>query len=251
MWDKPVPVKQLVLAPAERADMLVDFSKFAGQTLVMKNHKPPKPVATPAPQLPQVMQIRVGTTVSQPGPGTIPTSLPGRAADLHDPVATRYITLNEIDADEPTWFLNLNGLHFGARPADHFNRNAEGRDGRGLGLHQPDRGHPSDAHAPGHLPGDRADTVRCRGLRGRQWRAERGARWDRPEPVRDGADGAAPTRAERGFKDTVKANPGYFTTIRAKFELPSGVTAPQSYVYHCHIVEHEDNDMMRPFTVTA
>jgi len=54
---------------------------------------------------------------------------------------------------------------------------------------------------------------------------------------------------ERGFKDTVKANPGCFTRIRAKFELPTGVTAPQNYVYHCHIVEHEDNDMMRTFIV--
>jgi spore coat protein A, manganese oxidase len=58
-----------------------------------------------------------------------------------------------------------------------------------------------------------------------------------------------PDPAERGFKDTAKANPGYFTTVRAKFDLPSGVSAPQSYVHHCHIVEHEDNDMMRPFTV--
>ena len=58
-----------------------------------------------------------------------------------------------------------------------------------------------------------------------------------------------PAPEERGFKDTVKANPGYFTTIRAKFELPASVTAPQTYVHHCHIVEHEDNDMMRPFTV--
>jgi hypothetical protein len=54
---------------------------------------------------------------------------------------------------------------------------------------------------------------------------------------------------ERGFKDTLKVNPGYFTKLRAKFDLPTGVTAPQSYVHHCHIVEHEDNDMMRPFTV--
>jgi spore coat protein A, manganese oxidase len=58
-----------------------------------------------------------------------------------------------------------------------------------------------------------------------------------------------PDPVERGFKDTVKANPDYFTTIRAKFDLPAGVTAPQTYVHHCHIVEHEDNDMMRPFTV--
>ena len=55
---------------------------------------------------------------------------------------------------------------------------------------------------------------------------------------------------ERGFKDTVKVNPGSFTRIRAKFDLPTGVSAPQKYVHHCHIVEHEDNDMMRPFTVT-
>ena len=60
-----------------------------------------------------------------------------------------------------------------------------------------------------------------------------------------------PDPTERGFKDTVKANPGYFTTVRAQYDLPNGVTTPQTYVYHCHILEHEDNDMMRPFTVTA
>jgi spore coat protein A, manganese oxidase len=57
---------------------------------------------------------------------------------------------------------------------------------------------------------------------------------------------------ERGFKDTTKVNPGYFTTVRGRFDLPSGVTAPQKYVqyvHHCHIVGHEGNDMMRPFTV--
>ena len=60
-----------------------------------------------------------------------------------------------------------------------------------------------------------------------------------------------PDPTERGFKDTVKANPGQFTRIRAKFDLPTGVTPPQDYVHHCHIVEYEDNDMMRPFTVVA
>ena len=116
MWDQPMPVKELVLAPAERADLLVDFAKFAGQTLMVKNHKLHKPASTPAPQLEQVMQIRVGTTVSQPGPSTIPASLPGRRADLSDPVTTRFITLNEIDPDEATWFLNLNGVHFDEGP---------------------------------------------------------------------------------------------------------------------------------------
>jgi hypothetical protein len=40
-----------------------------------------------------------------------------------------------------------------------------------------------------------------------------------------------PDPTERGFKDTVKANPGYFTRIRAKFDLPMGVTPPQDYVH--------------------
>ena len=58
-----------------------------------------------------------------------------------------------------------------------------------------------------------------------------------------------PDPSDQGFKDTVKADSGAFTTIRATFELPAGATAPQKHVHPCHIVEHEDNDMMRPFTV--
>jgi spore coat protein A len=61
----------------------------------------------------------------------------------------------------------------------------------------------------------------------------------------------APAPEERGFKDTVKANPGFFTTIRMRFDLPAGASGPQRYVQHCHILEHEDNDMMRPFVVVA
>jgi spore coat protein A, manganese oxidase len=116
LWDAPVPVTQLVLAPAERADVIVDFSTLAGQRVPMSNHQPPRPitnrVATPAPTLTQVMQIRVGTTVTQPGPTTIPSSLPGRDADLSNPLKTRFITLNEVAAETAGWFLNLNAAPF-------------------------------------------------------------------------------------------------------------------------------------------
>jgi spore coat protein A len=246
MWDKPVRVKQLVLAPAERADVLVDFSRFPGARLVMKNHKPPKPVSTPAPSLEQVMQIRVGKTVTQPGPRTIPASLPGRAADLHDPVTTRYITLNEIDPDEPTWFLNLNGMHFDD-PVTENPSVGTVEDWVYINL-TPDT-HPMHTHLVtfqviGRTPFDVAAYEEGNeGANGVPGGID-------PTPFATGSM-QPPDPTERGFKDTVKANPGYFTTIRAKFELPTGVTAPQSYVYHCHIVEHEDNDMMRPFTVVS
>jgi FtsP/CotA-like multicopper oxidase with cupredoxin domain len=52
------------------------------------------------------------------------------------------------------------------------------------------------------------------------------------------------------LKETVKANPMQVTVVRAKFTPPStvldssGNPTTQKYVHHCHIVEHEDNDMM-------
>jgi len=59
-----------------------------------------------------------------------------------------------------------------------------------------------------------------------------------------GADGTqAPESWEEGFKDTVIAYPGEITRIKAHYDLPG------FYVWHCHIVEHEDNEMMRPYHV--
>ena len=118
LWDKSVAVRDLVLAPAERADVVVGFRRLAGQTLVIKNSKPMMPVATPAPQLTQVMQIRVGTSVTRRGPTSVPDSLPGRAANLPSPLGTRFITLNEIGTETDTWYLNLNGLRFDAPPTE-------------------------------------------------------------------------------------------------------------------------------------
>jgi FtsP/CotA-like multicopper oxidase with cupredoxin domain len=61
-------------------------------------------------------------------------------------------------------------------------------------------------------------------------------------------DGSSPSLAsiqpwETGFKDTVIAYPGEITTVKALFDV-AGL-----YVWHCHIVEHEDNEMMRPYFV--
>jgi FtsP/CotA-like multicopper oxidase with cupredoxin domain len=59
-----------------------------------------------------------------------------------------------------------------------------------------------------------------------------------------GEDGnQAPEAWESGFKDTVIAYPGEITRLKAQFDLAG------FYVWHCHIVEHEDNEMMRPFHI--
>jgi FtsP/CotA-like multicopper oxidase with cupredoxin domain len=48
---------------------------------------------------------------------------------------------------------------------------------------------------------------------------------------------------ETGVKDTVIAYPGQVTRIKVQFNTQG------RYVWHCHIVEHEDNEMMRPLEV--
>ncbi|MFC2948980.1 multicopper oxidase family protein [Virgibacillus sediminis] len=53
-----------------------------------------------------------------------------------------------------------------------------------------------------------------------------------------------PQPNERGWKDTIAAPSGQITRVIAKFEPFTG-----DYVWHCHILEHEDHDMMRPFRV--
>jgi spore coat protein A len=69
----------------------------------------------------------------------------------------------------------------------------------------------------------------------------------------------APDPNELGWKETVRANPGEVLTVAATFRLPrlpsamgdptSPRTGGHEYVWHCHILEHEEHDMMRPLVV--
>ena len=67
----------------------------------------------------------------------------------------------------------------------------------------------------------------------------------------------APSPNESGWKETVRMNPSECTTVIAKFDLPavpfavppSPRTGGNEYVWHCHILEHEEHDMMRPLVV--
>jgi spore coat protein A len=247
MWDVPIPMSRLVLAPAERADVLVDFSRLAGQTTQVKNTNPPPPVSTPAPSLTQVMEIRVADTA--PVPATIPTTLVGGTrASLPAPPSgkRRFITLNEAAAETASWVLTLNASRFMDGAPTETPTVGTIEDWYYINL-TPDT-HPMHIHlvtfqVVGRVPFDVAaySAAAGAGALGIPGGVD-------PTPFATGPMiPAGPS--ERGFKDTVKANPGYFTIIRARFDLPSGVRAPQRYVHHCHIVEHEDNDMMRPYDV--
>ena len=66
-----------------------------------------------------------------------------------------------------------------------------------------------------------------------------------------------PAPNEQGWKDTIQAEAGSVTTIRIRFAPQDGSTykfdptVGSGYVWHCHILDHEDNEMMRPYIVVA
>jgi spore coat protein A, manganese oxidase len=61
--------------------------------------------------------------------------------------------------------------------------------------------------------------------------------------VAPGSPSQPPMPWENGYKDTVIAYPGQVTRVVAQFNTPG------QFVWHCHIVEHEDNEMMRPYRI--
>jgi spore coat protein A len=63
------------------------------------------------------------------------------------------------------------------------------------------------------------------------------------QPVQLTGDPTPPESWEDGWKDTVIAYPGQVTRLRLRF------TNAGQFVWHCHIVEHEDNEMMRPYRI--
>jgi bilirubin oxidase len=262
----PVPLQRLLLAPAERADVIVDFTgKAAGTTITLRNLGPDEPFGggEPGVDFPpadpmttgQVMEFRVvplqGWDRSTP-PALL--RLPAPPA-LGPGVATRRLSLNELDSAtvrvvndlDGNVVLDLGGDPFGPTAALLGTVNADGTvsplewmDPTTENVSRPGDvevweiyNYTADAH-PIHIHLVQFLVVDRQGL---AFDAE-----GRPLALPVGAP-APPEAWETGYKDTVIAYPGEVTRVRAKFERPG------LFVWHCHILEHEDNEMMRPYCV--
>jgi spore coat protein A len=247
MFDAPVETRHVLILPAERADVIVDFADFAGKHLVLRNVKLPAGVVSPAfPNLPVIMQFRVGTTVTNAGPATIPTSLPGSLPSFGRPARERYITLEEVlDEDGEPIRSVIDGLRFD----DAVNIQVFAGDVEDwLLINLSADTHPIHLHLPQFQVVERRP-IDVTGYQA-ALDAARAVGGPNPDPASFYTGGPLPFQTDdRGFKDTVSANPEVVTRIRSPFHLPSGVTGTQKYVFHCHILEHEDNDMMRPYEV--
>jgi FtsP/CotA-like multicopper oxidase with cupredoxin domain len=253
----------VVMTPAERYDVICDFRGFGGQTLLMKNGNPPNSVvSTPAPSLTKVMQITVkqtassGAPMSVPGPGSLPANPAVTALTALGPpklsggsVTPRMVTLNEVGAGTTTWRLNLNAGPYGGPGAVTETLTWNTVEDWYFVNTTPDT-HPMHTHlftfkVMGRYNYDVKGYVAANG-------GPNGVPQLDVSTLTPFLKGGliAPPPDEAGFKETVKANPGQVTVIRAKFTPPStvldssGKPTTQKYVHHCHIVEHEDNDMM-------
>ncbi len=253
MFAAPVKIDRLLMLPAERCDIVVDFSRFAGQTLTVTNEALPAEVSSPAPDLPEVMQFRVGSRVTSRGPTALPKTLPGTMPALGAPSLTRDITLEEVEDEvtgEPA-YGSMNGRKFDdPRGVQEKPRLGATEDWRLVNLTGDT--HPIHLHLIQFQVLDRTpfDAVAYQSALDSARALNPNAANPDPSRYVTGRP-AAPDAGERGWKDTVRSNPGEITRIRAKWTLPAGLSAPQSYVFHCHILEHEDNSMMRPLQLVA
>ena len=265
----PVPLTKLLLGPGERADLVVDFAALPpGTKVVLTNDaRVPFPNGPRAGQrggmpLPQIMQFTVtsGTGWTAPLPALLRTTpITPLATPIRPVAATRNMTLVEIlDPVLGPLMGLLNNRNFEAAGATTtVGTNT---------LEQWDLINTTgDAH-PIHLHFTQFQVLNRQkfdvaGYVAAAYGApplQPGSGTHPPAPVAPFLMGGttAPAPNEQGWKDTVIAMPGEVTRIVVPFgaNAAGSVTAFQAsytgdYVWHCHILEHEDNDMMRRYVI--
>ncbi|TQM57311.1 FtsP/CotA-like multicopper oxidase with cupredoxin domain [Humibacillus xanthopallidus] len=239
---------RLLMGLAERADLVVDFTNVPQGNYVLRNIGPDEPFGGGEPPndfdvadpdtTGQVLQLRVVPAIA-PDPTTPPQflTLPP-LTPLPAPTVTRRLALAEMASDywdgpaearlgvvddfgyasERMWAdeVSENPIVGATEVWEFYNFTA-------------------DAH-PMHVHETTFEVVNRQAL----VTNEDG---ETEPPARLVGDPRPPEPWESGFKDTVIAYPGEVTRIKAKF------TNPGQFTWHCHIVEHEDNEMMRPYRI--
>ena len=222
----PVAVKRVPLAPAERVDIVVDFAAMAGTRVKLVSDSF------------DIMEFRVGEfrvagKDSPKGGGidtsALPTTLrPALRLDPATAVRTRRLTLDErMDDIQRSMGMLLNNTPWHAPITE---KPMLGTTEIWELVNLTDDSHPIHLHLV------RLQILDRRRFDQFEYQAKGTLRFTGP---------ALPPEAhEAGWKDTVRADPGMVTRIIVPFEGYAG-----RYVWHCHILEHEDNEMMRPYEV--
>jgi spore coat protein A len=212
----PIAVKHVLLAPAERADLLIDFAPHRGARIEL------------ASDAFALLQFRVGER-----PVRDPSEMPRSLASLERlaesaAVQTRRLTLDEsqnLVAESTGMLLNKTPWHM---PITEKPVLGTTEIWEIVNL-------TDDTH-PIHLHLVRFQILDRRRFDAFQYMTQNTLRYVGPV--------MPPDPNEMGWKDTVRVNAKTVTRIIVPFSGYAG-----RYVWHCHILEHEDNEMMRPYEV--
>jgi FtsP/CotA-like multicopper oxidase with cupredoxin domain len=266
---RPQLLDRLILAPGERADVLVDFGRYAPGTRVRLVNLPlPDHVVSPADvEIDDLMQFTVTSARGLRGRFAARRPTAFSRLDARQVTRSRTVLLTEIMdpvTEEPVMAL-LN-----ARPwtTDEIERPVVNTFEEWDIVNLTADTHPIHLHLVQFQAHDRQAIDVERYLVDVFGTAELNpshiGTGTVPFPPVDGYLAGAPLATdqwERGWKDTVQAHPGMVTRILVPFGpaaapgVPFGtrLASPHTgrYVWHCHILDHEDNEMMLPYEVVA
>jgi FtsP/CotA-like multicopper oxidase with cupredoxin domain len=274
LLDAPVATTSVRVAPAERVDLLVDFSALdPGDTVVLRNNEPVPGQAAilGAVTMPHFCRFRVAGSAGFRGP--VPLTLrggpgqPPRLPPIPVPRRVRNLTISQpFDLRFPPSMMSLNNLMF---ESDDIEMPRQGTVEQWNLIDVTPDPHPIHIHLVnfrvlGRQPIDTNAYTR------RYPQPGVGTKWNPPaeEFVTGPLRPAQPW--ESGWKDTVRTDGNTITRIIIRFptadelgfdpdETFPGMSMPgrgmrelQGYVWHCHLLDHEDHDMMLRYrAVTA
>jgi FtsP/CotA-like multicopper oxidase with cupredoxin domain len=239
---------RLLMALAERADMIVDFTNVAVGNYVLHNVGPDEPFGGGEPpddfdradpdSTGQIMQFRV-VSAAAADPSTPPQYLVlPPITHLPNESVTRTLALIEMMSnvhDGPSEAL-LGNVENGVAEHKHWSDEVSENPSVGATEVWEYYNFTADAH-PMHIHEVAFEVVDRQRIEFTQ------DEMDHIHDVEPVGSKRPPEEWESGFKDTVISYPAEVTRVRLRF------TNPGQFVWHCHIVEHEDNEMMRPYRI--
>ncbi len=219
LLNAPTDMRRITLAPGERADVVIDFQEMRGENVVLHNDES------------AILQFRVSKEPANDLTTLPPVLRPVERIVEAEAAATRLLTLQGGgDSDDPTTRSQPMLLN-GALWHDPVTENPQLNSVEIWSLiNVTDDSHPIHLHLVRFQILDRRAFDVFTYLNDRQLRYT-------GQPI-------LPEPEEAGWKDTVRAHPGMVTRIIIRFEGFAG-----RYVWHCHVLEHEDYEMMRPYDV--
>ncbi|GLT35025.1 hypothetical protein SLA2020_095100 [Shorea laevis] len=247
----PVLTNETLLAPSEIADVVVNFSESMTDTAILQNDAP-----YPFPSGDSVNEFngKVMKFIIEKNPTVDTSRVPDSLIQYPSPDSssashTRYIALYEYTSstDDPTHLL-INGLKY-EDPVTEIPKVGTSEVWYVINLTEDN--HPVHIHLGLFVVLDQTELVNEDEFKNCMLKMNDAVKCHVSKYAR-GNKTEVPAH-ERGWKNVYKMLPGYVTKILVRFayihsnqSYTFDATAEPGYVYHCHILDHEDNVMMRP-----